>query len=311
MASPTRGSTARPARATQVRPGEASVHRVACLLAWGRAHRPARFHGFMRANALLDLPEKSHARFAVAMSEIPDDPLTERAQHLLRVLVESYIREGQPVGSRNLSRDSGLNLSAATVRNVMADLEEFGFVVLAAHLRRPRAHGQGLPLLRRHAAAPAAAPRRRADAERAEPAARAGRRPRSQGAGRRRLADAVVADAPGRRRHDPAPAAPVAEPDRIPAAVREPRARGDGDQRPRRAEPHRPPRALLLGRGTASRRQFPQSAVRRQGTHPDPLGHRGRAHAGGRDAEPADARRDPRGAAGGGRGQRARASPNT
>ncbi len=62
------------------------------------------------------------------MSETPDDPLSERAQHLLRVLVESYIREGQPVGSRNLSRDSGLNLSAATVRNVMADLEEFGFV---------------------------------------------------------------------------------------------------------------------------------------------------------------------------------------
>jgi heat-inducible transcriptional repressor len=62
------------------------------------------------------------------MNETPDDPLTERAQHLLRVLVESYIREGQPVGSRSLSRDSGLNLSAATVRNVMADLEEYGFV---------------------------------------------------------------------------------------------------------------------------------------------------------------------------------------
>jgi heat-inducible transcriptional repressor len=62
------------------------------------------------------------------MSESPEDPLTERARHLLRVLVESYIREGQPVGSRNLSRDSGLNLSAATVRNVMADLEEYGFV---------------------------------------------------------------------------------------------------------------------------------------------------------------------------------------
>ena len=62
------------------------------------------------------------------MTETPDDPLSERAQHLLRVLVESYIREGQPVGSRNLSRDSGLNLSAATVRNVMSDLEEFGFV---------------------------------------------------------------------------------------------------------------------------------------------------------------------------------------
>jgi heat-inducible transcriptional repressor len=57
-----------------------------------------------------------------------DDPLSERAQHLLCVLVESYIREGQPVGSRTLSRDSGLQLSSATVRNVMADLEELGFV---------------------------------------------------------------------------------------------------------------------------------------------------------------------------------------
>jgi heat-inducible transcriptional repressor len=57
-----------------------------------------------------------------------EDVLSERARHLLTVLVESYIREGQPVGSRTLSRDSGLNLSAATVRNVMADLEEFGFV---------------------------------------------------------------------------------------------------------------------------------------------------------------------------------------
>jgi heat-inducible transcriptional repressor len=57
-----------------------------------------------------------------------DEVLNDRAQHLLRVLVENYIREGQPVGSRTLSRDSGLNLSAATVRNVMADLEEYGFV---------------------------------------------------------------------------------------------------------------------------------------------------------------------------------------
>ena len=60
--------------------------------------------------------------------ESPDELFNDRAQHLLKVLVESYIREGQPVGSRTLSRDSGLNLSAATVRNVMADLEEYGFV---------------------------------------------------------------------------------------------------------------------------------------------------------------------------------------
>jgi heat-inducible transcriptional repressor len=62
------------------------------------------------------------------MVESQDESLSGRAQHLLRVLVESYIREGQPVGSRSLSRESGLNLSAATVRNVMADLEEYGFV---------------------------------------------------------------------------------------------------------------------------------------------------------------------------------------
>src|SRR5215468_186200 len=60
--------------------------------------------------------------------EARDEALGERAQHLLRVLIESYIRDGQPVGSRALSRESGLQLSSATVRNVMADLEELGFV---------------------------------------------------------------------------------------------------------------------------------------------------------------------------------------
>ena len=57
-----------------------------------------------------------------------EELLSERAQHLLRVLVESYIRDGQPLGSRSLSRESGLQLSSATIRNVMADLEELGFV---------------------------------------------------------------------------------------------------------------------------------------------------------------------------------------
>ena len=61
-------------------------------------------------------------------AETTEDHLSERAQQLLKVLVEQYIRDGQPVGSRTLSRDSGLNLSSATIRNVMADLEEFGFV---------------------------------------------------------------------------------------------------------------------------------------------------------------------------------------
>lgn len=54
--------------------------------------------------------------------------LSERAQTLLKILVERYIAEGQPVGSRALSRFSTLELSPATIRNVMADLEELGFV---------------------------------------------------------------------------------------------------------------------------------------------------------------------------------------
>ncbi|HEV8500040.1 MAG TPA: heat-inducible transcriptional repressor HrcA [Casimicrobiaceae bacterium] len=51
-----------------------------------------------------------------------------RAAHLLKTLIERYIADGQPVGSRALSRQSGLELSPATVRNVMADLEEMGFI---------------------------------------------------------------------------------------------------------------------------------------------------------------------------------------
>ncbi|HZM34473.1 MAG TPA: heat-inducible transcriptional repressor HrcA [Burkholderiales bacterium] len=54
--------------------------------------------------------------------------LDKRAQILLKTLIERYIAEGQPVGSRTLSKYSGLDLSPATIRNVMADLEELGFI---------------------------------------------------------------------------------------------------------------------------------------------------------------------------------------
>jgi len=54
--------------------------------------------------------------------------LDRRAQILLKTLVERYIVEGQPVGSRALSRYSGLDLSPATIRNIMSDLEELGFI---------------------------------------------------------------------------------------------------------------------------------------------------------------------------------------
>jgi heat-inducible transcriptional repressor len=61
---------------------------------------------------------------------MPNDTptLSERAQLLLKTLVERYITDGQPVGSRALSKYSGLDLSPASIRNVMADLEEMGFI---------------------------------------------------------------------------------------------------------------------------------------------------------------------------------------
>lgn len=54
--------------------------------------------------------------------------LDDRAKVLLTTLIERYIADGQPVGSRTLAKSSGLELSAATIRNVMADLEELGLI---------------------------------------------------------------------------------------------------------------------------------------------------------------------------------------
>jgi heat-inducible transcriptional repressor len=61
--------------------------------------------------------------------QVPDNfRMDKRAQILLKTLVEHYISDGQPVGSRTLSKCSGLDLSPATIRNVMSDLEELGFI---------------------------------------------------------------------------------------------------------------------------------------------------------------------------------------
>lgn len=62
------------------------------------------------------------------MSKAVETGVSERAQHFLKVLIERYIRDGQPVGSRTLAKDAGLDLSPATIRNVMADLEDLGLV---------------------------------------------------------------------------------------------------------------------------------------------------------------------------------------
>lgn len=61
---------------------------------------------------------------ADAVTTLPND----RAQYLLKVLIQRHIRDGMPVGSRTLSRDARIDLSPATIRNVMSDLEEMGLI---------------------------------------------------------------------------------------------------------------------------------------------------------------------------------------
>ena len=56
----------------------------------------------------------------------PVQELTSRARDVFRVVVETYLDSGAPVGSRTISKLSGLNLSPASIRNVMQDLEEAG-----------------------------------------------------------------------------------------------------------------------------------------------------------------------------------------
>ena len=56
------------------------------------------------------------------------ESINDRAQHFLKVLIERYIRDGQPVGSRTLAKNAGMELSPATIRNVMADLEDQGLI---------------------------------------------------------------------------------------------------------------------------------------------------------------------------------------
>ncbi len=55
--------------------------------------------------------------------------LDTRAQSLLKTLITHHIGDGQPVGSKTLSASSGLDLSPASIRNIMKDLEDAGFEV--------------------------------------------------------------------------------------------------------------------------------------------------------------------------------------
>ena len=77
--------------------------------------------------------------------------LNTRAEILLKTLIERYIADGQPVGSRTLARQAGLDLSPATVRNIVADLEDMG-LVHSRTPRRTRAHRPRLPSVHRYSA---------------------------------------------------------------------------------------------------------------------------------------------------------------
>jgi heat-inducible transcriptional repressor len=58
-----------------------------------------------------------------------DSNINQRAQQVLKVLVERYIQDGSPVGSRTIAEECSLGLSSATIRNILADLEESGYLV--------------------------------------------------------------------------------------------------------------------------------------------------------------------------------------
>ena len=62
------------------------------------------------------------------MTAYPIGEMSDRARDVFRLVVEAYLESGQPVGSRTISRTSILNLSPASIRNVMQDLEESGLL---------------------------------------------------------------------------------------------------------------------------------------------------------------------------------------
>ena len=64
----------------------------------------------------------------MARNPADSSTLDARSRHLLRTLIARYIHEGEPVGSQTLARHAGLDVSAATIRNILADLEELGLL---------------------------------------------------------------------------------------------------------------------------------------------------------------------------------------
>ena len=80
------------------------------------------------ANACTDAQLPPHSSVGPPIIASVNSPLDSRSRHLLQALIAQYIRDGVPVGSRTLARSAGLDISPATIRNVMADLEDIGLV---------------------------------------------------------------------------------------------------------------------------------------------------------------------------------------
>src|SRR5256885_14074269 len=90
---------------------------------------------------------KSGERTPPATAPSPISELNERSREIFRLIVDGYVATGEPIGSRTLSRLLGQHLSPATIRNVMADLEEAGGVFFPPPPRRGGAPpGRGRPL---------------------------------------------------------------------------------------------------------------------------------------------------------------------
>lgn len=76
----------------------------------------------------LGVPRRRQPARMPSVTDTQASQLSARAQQILKTLVEQYIRDGQPVGSRTLAKSQGMELSPATIRNVMGDLEELGLL---------------------------------------------------------------------------------------------------------------------------------------------------------------------------------------
>ena len=222
------------------------------------------------------------------INEGAEESLSERAQLLLKALIENYIRDGQPVGSRTLSRDSGLSLSVGHHPQRHGGPRGSRVRRLAAHLGRaasPPTRATGCSSTRLLKLKPL-------QNEEIEDIERRLASDASNGRSlvQTRLADALERDPHGGPGHAAESELRRALADRVHRLVGEPGARHHGHEQPRGAEPGGAARPPLLAGGAAARRQLPERGVlgplpaRRAGAPAraaagDPPAH-GPAHAG-------------------------------